>query len=164
MYAGLNIRKQSDIPSDKRYSKLTSHRYGIRASLPQSCSGFFLPLAVGALVVGDAVGDVGAAVGEVVGEVGAAVGVVVGDVGAEVSGYANEYKSLLGDPAPKPVRAFFVVKFRISVLTSDGDAPGYDWRYSAITPRTYGAAIDVPGKHEDQRQHTINHTGVHKAQ
>jgi len=101
-------------------------------------------LAVGALVVGDAVGDVGAAVGEAVGEVGAAVGVVVGDVGAEVSGYANEYKSLLGDPAPKPVRAFFVVKFRISVLTSDGDAPGYDWRYSAITPRTYGAAIDVP--------------------
>jgi len=56
---------------------------------------------VGALEVGDTVGDVGTAVGEFVGDVGVTVGVVVGDVGEGVLGINIEYKSLLGDPSCK---------------------------------------------------------------
>lgn len=71
--------------------------------------GCSIPVIVGELVVGDAVGEVGAVVGEVVGDVGAAVGAVVGDVGAEVMEYTNEYRNLLGDSASNPVITFFVV-------------------------------------------------------
>mmetsp|Transcript_23299 Transcript_23299/g.44452 ORF Transcript_23299/g.44452 Transcript_23299/m.44452 type:complete len:118 (-) Transcript_23299:307-660(-) len=107
------------------------------------------------MVVGDTVGDVGAAVGDVVGEVGAELGEVVGDVGDPVgvdvttvgaveTGYTIEYRSLLGEPAPKLERTFVVASFNTSFFNSIGEAEGFDCRYSAATPATYGVAIDVP--------------------
>mmetsp|Transcript_41359 Transcript_41359/g.79093 ORF Transcript_41359/g.79093 Transcript_41359/m.79093 type:complete len:110 (-) Transcript_41359:181-510(-) len=92
------------VPSEKSY-KLDKPFNMLGAELSNKRIAFGTgSVTVGAKVVGDAVGDVGVEVGDVVGDVGDDVGDVVGDVGAEVIEYTNEYKSLLGEPVPMPVR------------------------------------------------------------